>query len=623
MSLANEMPWRPVYETYSAAVWLSLIPIYIFFLIALDLPLPSLWLVVPIALVMGGFRLRQAWTIWSLRLSLQGSPADLIDPTELAKFAVKYPEKRWLGIGFDWLPEHTQRVYDLKRLNPADFYAPEWFVALVNRLKGKVPPKATSIGAPWIQGIEPEPKNIITDYEVFYGHTIFFGTTGSGKTRMMEMLVTQDIHRGNVVIAIDPKGDKDLMIRMKTECARAGRRFIMFHLAFPNESVRFDCLKNFNRATEFPSRISSLIPSETGGDAFTAFAWAVLNAITFCMIETGEKPSLVKYRKYVETGIDSLLEKSLVTHFKKIDPKWDVIANKYIKQATKDITSAPSEAERIKGYLSYYHSELVPANNGSQILDALITQFEHDQTWFAKMINNLIPVLSMLTSGELGKMLSPDYDDKEDNRDIWDFQKVIASDCCIYIGLDSLSDATVASAVGSLLLSEGAAVAGSRYNFDASSDKKISLYVDEASEVVNAPFVTILNKGRGAGFMCYVFTQTKSDLANKLGSQDKARMMLGNFNNLVALRLRDGDTQEYISETFDEHYVSNKSISQGTGSNSDENVVNFGGRITESKTNTLQKAIPLDVLGKLPNFHYIASIAGGRVIKGKVPILKK
>jgi conjugal transfer pilus assembly protein TraD len=30
---------------------------------------------------------------------------------------------------------------------------------------------------------------------------------------------------------------------------------------------------------------------------------------------------------------------------------------------------------------------------------------------------------------------------------------------------------------------------------------------------------------------------------------------------------------------------------------------------------------PQHLLGHLPNFHYIASIAGGRVIKGRLPII--
>ena len=43
-------------------------------------------------------------------------------------------------------------------------------------------------------------------------------------------------------------------------------------------------------------------------------------------------------------------------------------------------------------------------------------------------------------------------------------------------------------------------------------------------------------------------TQTLADLAARLGSEAKARMVLGNFNNLVAFRTKDRPTQEYVVE---------------------------------------------------------------------------
>ena len=616
------MPWRQVYETYAAVAWLMLCPIYVFISTVINLPYSAVILGSFVVLAMASIRFLQAWKIWEIRLSLEGTPPRIIQASNIAKHSRDNPETRWLGTGFDWLPQHTQRIYDLKKIDPRMFYAPRAFKAVMQKLEGlPAKPQTVSIGAPWIQGIEPNVSGIFSPYEVFYGHTLIFGTTGAGKTRLNELLVTQDIHRGNVVIQIDPKGDLALEKRMEAECKAAGRRFIKFHLAFPRDSVRFDTLKNFNRPTELASRISSLIPSETGSDAFTAFAWGVLNAINLGLIEIADKPSLTKIRRYVEGGIEPLLERVMISCFSKLDSNWEVMARRYITNAQKDISRAPTSTEKVKGYLSYYNSELVPNGHTFNVIDGLVTIFEHDAAHFGKMVANLNPILSMLTSGELGKMLSPDYDDTTDSRDIWDFEKIIQSDCCAYFGLDSLSDSTVSSAVGSLLLSDAASVAGALYNFSPDNKKKISMFVDEASEVVNPPFVTILNKGRGAGFMCYVFTQTKSDFEAKLGNVSKSRQMLGNFNNLITLRLRDGDTQEYIRETFEEHYVSNKTLSQGAGSSSDENLAAYAGKISETRSQSLEKAIPLDLLGKLPNFHYIASI-GGKVVKGEFPLLK-
>jgi hypothetical protein len=43
------------------------------------------------------------------------------------------------------------------------------------------------------------------------GHTLVLGTTRVGKTRLAELLITQDIRRGEVVIVFDPKGDASLL----------------------------------------------------------------------------------------------------------------------------------------------------------------------------------------------------------------------------------------------------------------------------------------------------------------------------------------------------------------------------------------------------------------------------
>ena len=48
------------------------------------------------------------------------------------------------------------------------------------------------------------------------------GTTRVGKTRLAELLIAQDIRRGEVVIVFDPKGDVDLLRRVFAEAERAG-----------------------------------------------------------------------------------------------------------------------------------------------------------------------------------------------------------------------------------------------------------------------------------------------------------------------------------------------------------------------------------------------------------------
>ena len=69
-----------------------------------------------------------------------------------------------------------------------------------------------------------------------------WGQPRVGKTRLAEILITQDIHRGDVVIVFDPKGDADLMKRIVAEAQRSGRQnaLTVFHLGYPALSARYN-----------------------------------------------------------------------------------------------------------------------------------------------------------------------------------------------------------------------------------------------------------------------------------------------------------------------------------------------------------------------------------------------
>jgi conjugal transfer pilus assembly protein TraD len=128
----------------------------------------------------------------------------------------------------------------------------------------------------------------------------------------------------------------------------------------------------------------------------------------------------------------------------------------------------------------------------------------------------------MLTSGELGELLSPSEMDPSGNRPILDTSNIIRGKHVFYVGLDSLSDAIVSSAIGSILLADFASVAGMIYN-SGQKMGRFSLFVDEAAEVVNLPFIQILNKGRGAGFQVVMATQTLPDIVARLGDEARGR----------------------------------------------------------------------------------------------------
>lgn len=518
------------------------------------------------------------------------------------------PERMWFGWGFDWTPIHTQRAVD-------------YMLSGVKMSHDQEHP-----GSPWIHGLNMGKEHeVLIPLKSLEGHTIMFGTTGAGKTRAYEVMVTQAIHRGDTVIMIDPKGDKELRDRMELECKRAGRdrSFLFFHPAFPRSSIRLDPMRNFTRTTEIASRIAALLPSQTGGsDAFTAFAFRALNLVAQGLLEKGKRPSIKQLRYFIEGGAESLLVDAIECHANRVDPDWKISAEPFFVKAK---AGKAKKMETITNpdwlaIIEWYRTTWSNGPKGSEGIDGLLSLVEHNRMHFSKMIASLIPVLNMLTSGELGDLLSPDEEDENDKRPILDTSNIIAGKHVLYVGLDSLSDSIVSSAIGSIVLADFASVAGMIYN-SGNKPGRISMFVDEAAEVVNLPFIQILNKGRGAGFQVVMATQTLPDIVARLGDEARARQVVGNCNNLITLRIKDGDTQKFVVETFGQTWIKTVQQSISNAVNSSENIINYSGNSGQSLTFGEHDLFPQHLLGHLPNFHYIASIAGGRVIKGRLPII--
>jgi conjugal transfer pilus assembly protein TraD len=629
-----EMVWRPNYEFYSATGWLISIAMMFVLWSWASLPtLPFLYLtgVATLFLVRNGLK---ALRLWEITFNLCGKGISFISDTKLFSLIRKRPGCLWMGKGFDWTPVHTQRLYEIKRINPQVMYPPALFMWLRQLVTREQVGALTNdyIGAPWIHGVEPKEEDIYVPIEHFVGNTLILGTTRCGKTRMLELIVEMAISMGYTVISIDPKGDQAYEHSMVEACRVAGRMesYARFHLAFPKTSIRIDPLKNYINPSDLPSRITALMGGGDDGSSFRDFAWGVLNSITLGMFEVGEKPTLVKIRSYANNGVADLLRRVVLNYFDaKLPPKWEDVVVEYARTLK---TARGKEAfdgeilvrQSLNLMVSYFRNVLKPQGHQHEALETLAATYEHDAAHYSKMIQNLLPILAMLTTGELGGLMSPDPRDIADTRQITDFQALIRSKSVVYIGLDSLANKTISSAVGSLLLSDLTSVAASIYNYqsDQATNDKIFLIVDELAEVVNEPYIQMLNKSSGAGFVNFGVAQTVSDFSARFGSMDKARQMLGNFNNLVAMRLKDKGTQEFAVETFGESYVQSKEVTRSTSTNTKTNAAHFTGTIGEKTTDSLETVIPMDTFVRMPNWQYVASVSGGRIVKGRLSIIK-
>lgn len=605
--IAYEMPWRKNYEMYAVAGWLgsSILALGVNQITNMP-PQPFYWMA-GVSGVMTLSLLPRAIKLNSLQKHLTGRDLSFLTLKDLQKVIAKHPSEMWMGYGFAWENRHVQRAFEiLKR---------DW--SIINSFQsGRIDPnKEAPIGQAWIHGVEPKEEKIFQPLKHSEGHTLIVGTTGSGKTRMFDILISQAILRGEACIIIDPKGDKELQENARRACEAMGEaeRFVSFHPAFPDESVRIDPLRNYTRITEIASRIAALIPSESGADPFKAFGWQALNNIAQGLQIAYERPNLIRLRRFLEGGAAGLVIKAITAHCEKHMTDWQKTAKTYLEKG-----KGMTQEKRALLLVRFYYEEVQPSYPSSE-LEGLLSMFEHDGTHFAKMVANLLPIMNMLTSGELGKLLSPDPEDIMDERPILDSAKIINQSLVAYIGLDSLTDSVVGSAIGSIFLSDLTAVAGDRYNF-GTNNEQVNIFVDEAAEVINDPFIQLLNKGRGAKLRLFVATQTFADFAARMGSQEKALQVLGNINNTIALRVKDTETQEYITKGLPTTRVKYVMRTQGQNTDGSEPVMhggNQGERLMEEES----ELFPSQLLGMLPNLEYVANISGGKLIKGRLPIL--
>lgn len=614
--LQYDMPWRPNYEQQAIAGWAiaSAAALGVNYFSTMP-PEPFYWMT-GICGVMAVSQLPKAVRLANLQKHLRGRDLEFMTLKELQKVMKGQPDKMWLGYGFDWENRHAQRVFEIMKRDWSSVVPKPPLIQKLREQVGLSKPGKTPMGAPWIHGVEPEEKKVWQEIGHTEGHTLIVGTTGAGKTRMFDSFIAQAILRNEAVIIIDPKGDKEMRDNARRVCEAMGEpeRFLSFHPAFPEESIRLDPLRNFTRVTEIASRLAALIPSETGADPFKSFAWQALNNIAQGLVMTYQRPSLVLLRRFLEGGAAGLVIQTVTAYSERVLPEWESKAEPYREKA-----KGGAKEKMAVAMMRFYYDVIQPEAPSSE-LEGLLSMFQHDSTHFSKMVANLLPIMNMLTSGELGKMLSPDANDLDDHRGITDTAKIINNGQVAYLGLDSLTDSMVGSAIGSVILSDLTAVAGDRYNFGV-NNRPVNIFVDEAAEVINDPFIQLLNKGRGAKLRLFVATQTFSDFSARMGSKDKAVQVLGNLNNKFALRIMDTETQEYITEGLPKTRVKYVMRTQGQNTDGNEPIMhggNQGERLMEEEAELL----PPQLLGMLPNLEFLAVISGGRIVKGRVPILQ-
>ncbi|MGF6726796.1 conjugal transfer pilus assembly protein TraD [Paraburkholderia sp. GAS41] len=614
--------FRPIFEVRAAALWLAAIAVLPFS------GMPYWWAFVLVALLALLLRSTQVWRALKFRMAISTKWLTTLDVQKLLSIQQRMRTEvnsMYLGIGYEWTQKHSQIAHDIMRMPSTDIPGmPKWLSK--TRTGRKLEDVIESIFAPddsirdrmpqgssWLHGLEPKKGLVPFHYKAMGGHTLVGGTTGAGKTRTYEVISTQVIHLGDVLIIVDPRNDAEWKRRVEKECARAGRKFLYFNQAKPSGSIRLNPIENWSQPSEIPSRIAQLM--EEG--PFRDFAFLFIDRAVKGELYIGDKPTLRSILKYAQSGITTLLDKALDRYFRLNGLEdWET-------QVATELTKLGQKpgASRVDGMVALYNSRFAVFDKGHETIDGLIATHVHDREHYMRIIASALPLLQMLATGETGLMLAPKVDDFEDEREIWDIDKIIKQKAVLYMGLDSLSNSIVQKAIASMILSDVAAVCGSIYNF-YDAPPEVVLIIDEIAEAINEQVIQVLNKGRGAGFKAFVAFQARADLEARLGNAAKMLQVLGNLNNQIVLRLEDSDTAKWFSEKVGETAIRNLVTSSSTSTGSEAHIGEFTGGVSRSLQLEKVPLIPTDLIHRLPNLQYFMRISGGAVYQGRIPILQ-
>ena len=599
---------RPPVELTAAVVFIAVAAVFLTFPQQLNLSWIQGIILSAICVTLGSRRLLQTLRVWRYQRLLTNRKPYVIK--EIPNDQKMISKGLFVGRGFQWSQPHVQRLKETR--TPAAL-----------KYLGKAGDQG---GDPVLHGVgllEGEQEVWMSLPERF-GHVLILGATRVGKTRVAEVLIGQDIHRGDAVIVMDPKGDLDLLRRVYHEAEKSGKlaKLRIFHLRYPGVSEHYNPIASYNSPGEIATRITEQLPSKGSSEAFKQFAWRFLNTIISALDALGETPNyriIYKHVNDIEPLFNAYHDKLFTQHAQGDFWRRDVETRvgRMLKQDKPKQSRSRIEALARMEYREEMRIEDDLASDIQHIMD-------YDPVYYDKLIASLLPLLNKLKSGRTSAILVPAEDAREENTISWD--EVIAEKQIVYVGLDSLANPAIARAVGNAMFADLASSAGRLYatvEIKLLRMLRICIHVDEFNDVVGPHLHPMLSKAGGAGVQITAYTQTLADIeASFDGDRAAAARLVGNFNNLIMMRVRTLDTARTLVEQVPNYDVTDLAESSSVADSSQaESSVSFTSSLSARVAVRSVRGIEASDLMRLPKGEAFALLAGGSIWKLRFPLI--
>jgi hypothetical protein len=420
-----------------------------------------------------------------------------------------------LGLGYRVTARHTQQL--------------ETVLATTGRLPAAEEARG---GYPALHAVGAQSeKPVVVRWSELVGHVGLLGATRSGKTRGLEVVVTEAIHepraeshaRRGAVVVIDPKGDAELLARTAVEAERAGRPFHLVSPAFAERSATLNPMSTCLTPSEVATRIQALMPgagdARQGDPFFVEFPLGLVEAVAGVQQRLGEPWTVEGLRGPLIVG-----------------ERQRILLARYLQH---QYGMGAGTTQGLRKLIRDYRDRQVE----DPFADDLITAFEWDAEHFRRVTANLRPAFRGVTGEYFGPLFS-----SLPATITW--RRIDEESMVVYIALASLMFGEVSHRMGRLILTDLVDYIAQRYAFqDAQRASSLTIVVDEFGRVTYPLFVDALAEGGGAQARFILAMQSEADPEVAM-SQAHARQVFGNLNTRVFFRLSDSETASDVSRSL-------------------------------------------------------------------------
>ncbi len=332
------------------------------------------------------------------------------------------------------------------------------------------------------------------------GHFGCFGTTRTGKTKLTEYIIEQDIKKGYNVVVIDPKGDIELLSRVVQAAAEAGRLEEILFLSpiYPEYSIMLDPLAYYYMEDELVDHVISGIKAKE--DYFIAIAYEVTQAVIAGL-------SLLAKQKGERLNIN----------FHEIKARSDWHNLKKFKETLENL---PGSDDVVSGL--------------DQILNS-------PPDFFSKVSSSLRTTLSALTSGTTGKIIGKTFVNEFVKR----FEE--GKGVILICNTGSMLARRTAHIIGRVLVSMIQSMIGRFYASGRKLHPPLCLHIDEGHNILYKGIEELFSKGGAANVYVHFYTQSIAQIEEEVG-RESAKSILDNINTWVYMLVNHPDTAKFIEE---------------------------------------------------------------------------